>query len=132
MGRHREGWDFVNKCSICKVVKAEHHGLAGELQALQILELKWEDISMDFIGWITKDLNRLELYLGCGRSPNKKCSLFAREKYRPYGEVNSIVCIRNSATAWSSKDDHIRLGYVFYLSFFARPSGHNRYQIKIQ
>jgi hypothetical protein len=39
----------VALCDVCQRVKAEHQRPAGLLQPLQVLEWKWEEISMDFI-----------------------------------------------------------------------------------
>ena len=45
----REIAKYVSECDICRRVKASHLRPAGTLQALNIPEWKWEDISMDFI-----------------------------------------------------------------------------------
>lgn len=44
--------DFVSKCLTCQFVKAEHQRPARLLQPLEILEWKWEHISMDFVSWL--------------------------------------------------------------------------------
>jgi hypothetical protein len=36
-------------CDVCQRVKVEHQRPAGLLQPLNVLEWKWEEISMDFI-----------------------------------------------------------------------------------
>jgi len=41
--------DYIDKCLGCQQVKVEHRHLAGLLQPVQILEWKWEVMSMDFI-----------------------------------------------------------------------------------
>ncbi|GKA63026.1 putative reverse transcriptase domain-containing protein [Tanacetum coccineum] len=40
---------YVSKCLTCSKVKAEHQRPPGLLQQLEILEWKWENITMDFI-----------------------------------------------------------------------------------
>ena len=40
---------FLSKCLVCQKVKAEHQKPSGMLQPLEILEWKWESISMDFV-----------------------------------------------------------------------------------
>jgi hypothetical protein len=45
-------WDvaeFIERCSTCQQVKAEHQRLAGPLQPLEIPVWKWEQIAMDFL-----------------------------------------------------------------------------------
>ena len=41
--------DFVRRCLTYQQVKAEHHKLAGLLQPLEVVEWKWEYITMDFM-----------------------------------------------------------------------------------
>jgi hypothetical protein len=40
---------FVEQCSTCQQVKAEHQRLAGTLKSLLIPKWKWDEIAMDFI-----------------------------------------------------------------------------------
>ncbi|KAI3523617.1 hypothetical protein L1887_01878 [Cichorium endivia] len=46
--RREVAW-FVEKCMTCRRVKAEHQWPHGRLQPLEILEWKWEHITMDFV-----------------------------------------------------------------------------------
>jgi hypothetical protein len=41
--------EYVSLCDTYQRVKVEHQRPAGLLQALKILEWKWEEIKMDFI-----------------------------------------------------------------------------------
>jgi hypothetical protein len=41
--------EYVALCDNCQRVKVEQQRLAGLLQSLKIPQLKWEEISMDFI-----------------------------------------------------------------------------------
>nr|AAV31171.1 Putative polyprotein, identical [Solanum tuberosum] len=41
--------EFVAKCPNCQQVKVEHQRLGGLAQRIELLELKWEMINMDFI-----------------------------------------------------------------------------------
>ncbi|GJY36965.1 putative reverse transcriptase domain-containing protein [Tanacetum coccineum] len=56
---------YVSKCLTCSKVKAEHQKPSGLLQQLEILEWKWENITMDIIvklprtNFKTKKLARL-------------------------------------------------------------------------
>jgi hypothetical protein len=56
--KHKYWWCGMKKdvaahvalCDVCQRIKAEHQRLVGSLQPLQVLEWKWEEIGMDFIG----------------------------------------------------------------------------------
>lgn len=50
----REITEFVSKCLTYKRVKVEHQKLSGLLQPLEILEWKWEHITMDFVSGLPK------------------------------------------------------------------------------
>ena len=41
--------EFVRRCLMCQQVKAKHHRPAGLLQALEVVEWKWEHIMIDFV-----------------------------------------------------------------------------------
>ena len=41
--------EFVCRCLTCQQVKAEHQRPAGLLQPLEVVEWKWEHITMDFV-----------------------------------------------------------------------------------
>jgi hypothetical protein len=45
----RDVAQFVEQCSTCQQVKAEHQRPAGALQPLLIPEWKWDEITMDFM-----------------------------------------------------------------------------------
>jgi hypothetical protein len=40
---------YVAACGVCQLMKAEHKRHAGLLKPLEILEWKWERITMDFV-----------------------------------------------------------------------------------
>ena len=46
--------EHVKRCLICQKVKAERVKLPGKLQPLDIPEMKWECISMDFVTGLPK------------------------------------------------------------------------------
>ena len=46
--------ELVSKCLVCQKVKIEHQKPSGMLQLLEILEWKWESISMDFMMGLPK------------------------------------------------------------------------------
>ena len=41
--------DFVSQCLTCLQIKAEHQRPAGLLQLLEVVEWKWEHVTMDFV-----------------------------------------------------------------------------------
>ena len=41
--------DFVRRCLTCQQVKAEHQKPTGLLQPLEVVERKWEYVTMDFV-----------------------------------------------------------------------------------
>jgi hypothetical protein len=41
--------EYVALCDTCQQVKAEHQRPTRLMQALQVLDWKWEEIAMDFI-----------------------------------------------------------------------------------
>ena len=45
---------FVSRCMTYQLVKAEHQKASGLLQPLEILEWKWEHITMDFISGLPR------------------------------------------------------------------------------
>ena len=45
---------FVQTCFICQQVKAEHQKLSELLQPLEILEWKWENITMNFVSGLPR------------------------------------------------------------------------------
>ena len=47
-GMKRHVGDFVRRCLTCQQVKAEHQKPTGLLQPLEVAELKWEHVTMDF------------------------------------------------------------------------------------
>ena len=48
-GMKRHVGDFVRLCLTCQQVKAEHPKPAGLLQPLEVVEWKWEHVTMDFL-----------------------------------------------------------------------------------
>ena len=48
-GMKKHVGEFVRRCLMCQQVKAEHQRPAGLLQPLEVAELKWENIMMDFV-----------------------------------------------------------------------------------
>ena len=45
----RDVSEFVTKCLVCQMAKAEHQVPSGLLQPIRISEWKWDRITMDFV-----------------------------------------------------------------------------------
>ena len=45
---------FIEKCLTCQQVKAEHQRPTGLLQPLEIPELKWDQVTMDFVSGLPR------------------------------------------------------------------------------
>ena len=48
--------DFVRRCLRCQQVKVEHPRSAGLLQPLEVAELKWDHVMMDFVTHLPQTL----------------------------------------------------------------------------
>ena len=48
-GMKRHVRDFVRRCLMCQQIKAEHQKPAGLLRPLEVVEWKWEHVTMDFV-----------------------------------------------------------------------------------
>ena len=55
-GMKRHVGDFVRRCLTCKQIKAEHQKPAELLQPLEVVEWKWEHITMDFVTHLPRTL----------------------------------------------------------------------------
>ena len=49
-GMKRDISIHISRCATCQQVKADHQKTAGLLQPLEIPNLKWDQISMDYQG----------------------------------------------------------------------------------
>ena len=55
-GMKKHVGDFVRQCLTCKQVKAKHQRPTGLLQPLEVVEWKWEHITMDFVTHLPQTL----------------------------------------------------------------------------
>jgi len=53
-GMKKDVAEYVSKCLTCRKSKVEHQSTLGTLQPLEILEWKWDNISMDFVSGLPK------------------------------------------------------------------------------
>ena len=101
---------FIEKCDMCRQVKAEHQRPAGRLQPLPIPEWKWDDISMDFVVglprtpsgknsiWVIVDrLTKSAHFLPVNNTDSlgKLTRLYVKEIVRLHGVPKSIVSDRD-------------------------------------
>ena len=119
-GMKRHVGDFVRRCLMCHQVKAEHQRPVGLLQPLEIVEWKWEHITMDFVThfprtsrkhdaiWVIVDrLTKLAHFLAVRMTFTLEefCRLYIREIVRLHGGPVSIVSNRDprfTAQFWKS------------------------------
>ena len=57
-GMKRHVGDFFRRCLTCQQVKAKNQKLAGLLQPLEVVEWKWEHVTMDFMTHLPRTQRR--------------------------------------------------------------------------
>jgi hypothetical protein len=102
---------YVAACDVCQMVKAEHKRPAGSLKPLEILEWKWEHITMDFVVglphtprgkdaiWIVVDqLTKLAhfILMKMTNSAEELVPLYMKEVLTLHGVPKSILSDRDS------------------------------------
>lgn len=111
---------YVERCSICAQVKAEHQKPYGSLQQLEIPEWKWDHITMDFVDklpktsrgndriWVIVDrLTKSAHFLATSETApmTRLAQLYVNEVVSRHGIPLSIVSDRDTRFAsnfWSS------------------------------
>ena len=109
-GMKRHLGDFVRRCLMCQKVKAEHQKPAGLLQPLEVVEWKWEHVTIDFVThlprtqqrhdavWVIVDLLTKSAHFLAMRMTfplERFCRLYIREIVRLHGVPVSIVLDRD-------------------------------------
>ena len=51
---------YVAKCLVCQKAKIEHQKQVGMLQSLDILEWKWDSITMDFVVCLPQTIQKFD------------------------------------------------------------------------
>ena len=107
----RDVGDFVRRCLRCQQVKVEHQKPVGLLQPLEVVEWKWEHVTMDFVThfpwtswrhdavWVIVDrLTNWAHFLAMQMTFTLEefCQLYIREIVRLHGVSVSIVSDRDS------------------------------------
>jgi hypothetical protein len=102
----RDVAEFVERCSMCQQVKAEHQRPAGPLQPLEIPVWKWEEIAMDFLVGLPRTQARYDaiwvivdrltkaahfIPIKVKNSLDKLTELYLQEIVRLHGVPESIV-----------------------------------------
>ena len=59
----KDALEFCKQCLVCQKVKVEQVKICGELQPLDILQMKWECINMDFITVLPKVVGNFDSIL---------------------------------------------------------------------
>ena len=119
-GMKRHVGDLVRRCLMCQQVKAEHQKPAGLLQPLEVVEWKWEHITMDFVTNLPRTPRRHDairvivdrlmksahfLVVRMTFTLEEFCRLYIREIIRLHGVPVSIVSDRDprfTAHFWKS------------------------------
>ena len=119
-GMKRHVADFVRRCLTCQLVKVEHQKPACLLQPLEVVEWKWEHVTMDFVThfprtpqrhdvlWVIVDwLTKLAHFLAVQITFTQEefCRLYLQEIVRLHGVPVSIVSDRDpkfTAHFWKS------------------------------
>nr|WMB96829.1 hypothetical protein [Solanum melongena]WMB97052.1 hypothetical protein [Solanum aethiopicum]WMB97128.1 hypothetical protein [Solanum aethiopicum] len=119
-GMKRDVAEYVAKCLVCQLVKAEHQRPAGPLQPVQIPQWKWDEIAMDFVSGLPKTarqddaiwviIDRLTksahfLPISMTYSTGKLAQIYIDEIVRLHGIPSSIVSDRDprfTSALWQS------------------------------
>jgi len=144
----RDVAEFVERCSTCQQVKAEHHRLAGLLQPLEILVWKWEAITMDFLvglPWtqaghdaiwvivdrITKAAHFIPIRVKC--SLEKLTKLYIQEIVKLHGVPELIVsegCPRFTSRFWKSLQEAMCTKLRFSTAYHSQTDGQSERTIQ--
>ncbi|GJR68539.1 putative reverse transcriptase domain-containing protein [Tanacetum coccineum] len=82
-GMKRDITDYVSKCLTCSKIKAEHQKPSGLLQQPEILELKWEKLSMDLITGLPRSSSGYDaIWVNVDRLSKSAHFLPIREDYK--------------------------------------------------
>ena len=140
--------EFVARCLVCQQVKAEHQHPAGLLQALPILEWKWEHITMDFVVglprtqqghdaiWVIVDrLTKSAHFLPVkvSYSLDKLAEVYIREVVRLHGVPFSIVSDRDprfTSRFWPSLQHALGTKLKFSTAFHPQTDGQSERTIQ--
>ena len=61
LGLKKDRFKFVEHFITSQLIKVEHKRLLGELQLLQLLEWKWEEITINFVIGLSRTVSRQDI-----------------------------------------------------------------------
>ena len=148
-GMERHVGDFVRRCLTCQQVKAEHQRPTGLLHLLEIVEWKWEHITMEFVThlprtsqkhdtvWVIVDrLTKSAHFLAVRMTFTLEefCKMYIREIVRLHGVPVSIVSDRDPrfmAQFWKSFQKAMGTQLSMSTAFHPQTDGQSERTIQI-
>ena len=148
-GMKKHVGDFVRRCLTCQQIKVEHHKPAGILQPLEVVEWKWEHVTMDFVThfprtpqrhdavWVivdrlTKSVHFLTLRMTS--TLERFCRLYIREIVRLHGVPVSIVSDRDprfTVRFWKSFQKAMGTRLTMSTAFHPQTDGQSERTIQV-
>ena len=141
--------DFVQRCLTCQQVKVEHQKPAGLLQSLEVVELKWEHVTMDFVTHLPRTPQRHDavwvivdrltksahfLVVRMTFTLEEFCRLYIREIVRLHGVPVSIISYRDprfTAQFWKSFQKAMGTQLSMSIAFHPQTDGQSERTIQI-
>ena len=149
-GMMRHIGDFVRRCLTCQQVKPEHQKPVGLLQPLEVVEWKWEHVTMDFVthlprtqqrhdavwvivDWLTKSAHFLAVRMTFALE--RFCRLYIREIVRLHGVPVSIVSDRDprfTTHFWKSFQKAMGIRLTMSTTFHPQTDGQSERTIQVR
>jgi len=98
---------FVAKCLNCQQVKYKHQRPGRLLQRMDILEWKWERVTMD-CSWAPTDFEKVRCYLGDCRSADYVRALHSCVYYLFFRAVGKDLYLGDCSFAWCPSFHYFR------------------------
>ena len=140
---------LVRRCLTCQQIKAEHQKTAGLLQPLEVVEWKWEHVTMDFVihlpqtqqkhdtVWVIVDRLTKSAHFLVVRMTfalERFCRLYIREIVRLHGVPVSIVSDRDprfTAHFWKSFQKAMGTRLTMSTAFHPQTDGQSERTIQV-
>ena len=148
-GMKRHVGDFVRRCLTCQQVKAEDQRPTGLLQPLEVAELKWEHVTMDFVTHLPRTSRRHDVVWVIVDRLTKSAhflavrmtftleefwGLYMREIVRLHGVSVSIVSDRDprfTAHFWKSFQKAMGTQLMMSTAFHPQTDGQSKRTIQV-